>query len=169
LKYKHNKKNISISSPETEKLSTQLKRNIRGELIYTFGKTLRLRTRIEYLLVSNLSSTSKEKGILNFQEIKFHYQSFNIYGRFIIFDTDSYISRIYEFENGLNGTFTNVPLWGKGIRWYLLIKYKLFNYLYLSLKYSETFKPDLKEISSGLNQIQNNLDNRFNFQIDYKF
>ena len=169
LKYNHNKEDISVISLETEKLSTQLKRKIRGELIYTFGKILRLRTRIEYLLVSNLSSSSKEKGLLNFQEIKFHHRSFNIYGRFIIFDTGSYTSRIYEFENDLNGIFTNVPLWGKGIRWYLLIKYRLFKYLYLSLKYSETFKPDLKEISTGLNQIQNNLDNRLNFQIDYKF
>jgi hypothetical protein len=87
----------------------------------------------------------------------------------VVFNTDSYNSRLYEFENDVRGVMTNLPLFGEGFRWYFLFSYSLFEKLTLSAKYSETYKPNEKYISSGNSQINGNIDNRINLQIDYTF
>jgi hypothetical protein len=60
-------------------------------------------------------------------------------------------------------------MYGKGIRWYLIIKYKPLKFLTLSTKYSETYKPDETSLSSGDNEIMGNIDNRISLQIDLSF
>jgi hypothetical protein len=60
-------------------------------------------------------------------------------------------------------------MYGEGIRYYFIIKYKMFKNLTLSMKYAETYKPNERFLSSGNNRIIGNLDNRINFQIDANF
>ncbi|MGQ9643414.1 MAG: hypothetical protein ACUVT3_06120 [Ignavibacterium sp.] len=92
-----------------------------------------------------------------------------LYGRIIFFETDSFNSAVYEFENDLTGVLTNLAMYGKGLRWYLMIRYKPFRFATLSLKYAETYKPNETSLSSGNNLIRNNLDNRISFQIDIAY
>jgi hypothetical protein len=92
-----------------------------------------------------------------------------VYGRIIFFHTDSFNSAVYEFENDLIGVMPNLAMYGKGIRWYFLIRYKPINLITISAKYSETYKPDETSLSSGDNEIIGNLDNRFSLQIDITF
>jgi hypothetical protein len=92
---------------------------------------------------------------------------FYIDGRIIFFKTDSYNSAIYEFENDLTGTYSITGLNGQGIRWYCLMKYKLFETLKLSLKYSEIYKPAEKSLGSGYSEITGNFDNQISLQIDF--
>jgi len=111
-----------------------------------------------------------EKGILLFQEIKYLFlQTLNLSARVIFFKTDSYNSRIYEFENDLRGVMTNPPLYGEGMRWYIVSQYRTSFGLNLSMKYSELFKPGERTLSSGDTEIQGNLDNRLSFQVDWQF
>ncbi len=63
----------------------------------------------------------------------------------------------------------NLAMYGNGIRWYLMIRYRPLNFMNISAKYSETYKPDETSLSSGDNQINGNLDNRFSLQIDLSF
>jgi hypothetical protein len=92
-----------------------------------------------------------------------------LYARIVFFRTDSFNSAIYEYENDLTGVLTNRALFGEGLRWYLIIRYRPMRLFTLSLKYSETYKPKEKSISSGFNEIAGNLDNRLALQIDVKF
>ena len=96
-------------------------------------------------------------------------KTLSVYGRIIFFQTDSFSSRIYEFENDLIGVMKNQPLWGDGIKWYLLIRYTPLKNLYISAKYSELYKPNEKFLGSGNNLIEGNLDNKISLQIDYSF
>jgi hypothetical protein len=73
---------------------------------------------------------------------------------------------VYEYENDLLGVMPNLAMYGKGIRWYVILKYKPLKFLTLSAKYSETYKPDENYLSSGDNEIIGNVDNRVSFQID---
>ena len=63
----------------------------------------------------------------------------------------------------------NLAMYGEGIRWYFIAKYKPIKFLSISAKYSETYKPDEKTLSSGDSEIIGNLDNRFSLQIDLSF
>ncbi len=78
-------------------------------------------------------------------------------------------SAVYEFENDLTGVLTNLPMYDDGMRWYLMIRYKPIDIITLSMKYSETYKPNTKTLSSGNNLINNNIDNRISFQIDVNY
>ena len=111
-----------------------------------------------------------EKGLLLFTDINFRPTS-GIYfaGRIIFFRTDSYDSRVYEFENDLTGVISNPALFGEGMKWYFVLKYKSNFGATVSFKYSELYKPNDKTIGSGYNQINGPLDNKIGLQIDWNF
>ncbi len=140
----------------------------RTEFIYNVSKSIKIKSRVELLYLNE--TNSNENGLLLFQDFKYSLPStLTLYGRIIFFQTDSFASRIYEFENDLIGVMTNQPLWGSGIKWYLLIRYNPFNNFKLSLKYSELYKPNETFLGSGYNLIEGNLKNKISLQIDYSF
>lgn len=170
LRYKYENKEVTELVNIDEQIVRRLKQIIRTEFIYSFTRDLRLKTRIEYNNFLIKDAGLKENGFLAFQDIRYiPRKNINIYGRIIFFQTDSFNSAVYEFENDLLGVMPNLAMYGKGVRWYLIIKYKLLKFLSLSAKYSETYKPDDKFISSGDNEIIGNVDNRFSLQIDLSF
>ncbi len=139
----------------------------RFELIYAINKTIQLKSRVELLYLNQFNSN--EKGILLFEDVKLKLDKITIYGRFIFFQTDSFNSRIYEFENDISGIMTNPALYNSGIKWYLLAKYTPFKNFYISAKYSELYKPNETYIGTRNNQIIGNIDNKFSLQVDFSF
>ncbi|MEO6695944.1 MAG: hypothetical protein ABIY50_01585, partial [Ignavibacteria bacterium] len=89
--------------------------------------------------------------------------------RYLVFETDDYDSRIYEFENDIKGVLSNVALYGKGRRWYLVLKYKPLPYLEFSGKYAETYIDGVKSIGSGNDKIKNDINNRFSLGLELLF
>jgi hypothetical protein len=143
--------------------------NYRAELQYFPTKNIRLKSRIEVVTVTPSTSASFEKGFLMFQDVNYTpIKSLSISARLVFFKTDSYNSRLYEFENDLTGVMTNPPLYDEGMRWYLLARYSTPVGLTLSLKYSELYKPGKNTLSSGDSLIQGNVDNVFSFQLDFQ-
>jgi hypothetical protein len=105
-----------------------------------------------------------------FQDVRYSpFQNISVDTRIILFQTDSFNSAIYEYENDLNGILSNVALYGEGLRWYFHIRFRPFNFLSLAVKYSETFKPLDKNLGSGLSEINNNLDNKLGFLLEMSF
>ena len=170
LRYKYENKEVTKLIDTDEQIVRRLKQIIRTEFLYNISKDLRLKTRLEYNNFFIKDASIKENGFVVFQDIRYIPQmNINLYGRIIFFQTDSFNSAIYEFENDLLGVMPNLALYGNGIRWYLIVKYKPLNFLSLSAKYSETYKPDEDFLSSGDNEIIGNVDNRFSLQIDLSF
>lgn len=152
------------------KIITRQTDKFRCEFMYQINRVLRLKSRIEILHLSKSEIESNENGLLLFQDFQYKLKSkLTIYGRILFFQTDSFASRIYEFENDLIGVMTNQPLWGTGIKWYLLLRYNSFSNFHVSAKYSELYKPNETFLGSSHNLIEGNLDNKFSFQIDYSF
>jgi len=135
---------------------------------YLVTKSFRLKGRIE---ISNMhGSVGEESGILLFQDVRF--QSSGAWfaeARVVFFDTDSFDSRIYEYENDLRGVFSNQALFGKGRRWYLLAGISLLAHLQLTAKYSQTEKEGVTSLSSGPSLIKGSVDTRFALQLDLRF
>ncbi|MBZ0201681.1 MAG: helix-hairpin-helix domain-containing protein [Ignavibacteria bacterium] len=155
---------------EEEKIYNRSQANYRLQFDYDIFKTLRVRSRFEYVFVDYAGLLSSQKGILFFSDFKASpIKNFVLDGRFIVFQTDSYDSRIYEYENEINGVVSNQGLYGKGRRWYLILKYKPYKFLELSAKYAETIIEGAKSTGSGNDLIQGDLKNRFSFQIELKF
>jgi len=157
-------------SRETRLLVDRSQQKFRLTATYQANKQLRLRGRIEKTIVDYRLLKRSESGYLFYQELRYSASpGFTAEARLIFFDTDSYDSRLYEYENDLRGVFSNPAMYGKGRRWYVLMRWKAADILNLSAKYSETQKDGVTSIGSGLTEIQGDLDNRISVQLDVKF
>jgi len=170
FRYKYENKDVTEEIDNNDLIVKRLRQSARSEFVYNLSKSIRLKTRLEYNSFLIKDNDIKENGILLFQDIRFAAAKYlTLSGRIIFFDTDSFNSAVYEFENDLLGVMPNLAMYGEGIRCYLVAKYKPLKYLSISAKYSETYKPDESTLSSGDSEIIGNLDNRFSLQIDLSF
>ncbi len=167
LRYKYENKDVTETIDNSDRLVKRLKQAIRAELIYEISKMLRIKGRFEYNSFRISAINETEDGYLLFQDIRYSPTSyFNLYGRIMFFRTDSFNSAIYQYENNLTGVLTNLAMFGEGMRWYIILRYKPLRMFALSLKFAETYKPKVKTISSGNNEIEGNIDNQVSFQLD---
>jgi len=152
------------------KILTRNSDKFRFEFMTQVNRGFRLKSRIEIIILTKSEIGSEEKGLLLFQDFQYKLKSkLTIYGRVLFFQTDSFASRIYEFENDLIGVMNNQPLWGTGLKWYLLLRYNPISNFQISVKYSELYKPNEEFLGTSHNVIEGNLDNKLSLQFDYSF
>lgn len=168
FRFKRKTKEVSQAQENIKQLVWETKQNFRGEITHHVSRKLRLKSRLEFTNYS-LNKIKDETGFVVFQDIRFAPTSnLSIDARLIFFQTDSYNSAVFEYENDLRGMFSNTALYGKGTRWYILFRYELFDFIFISTKYSETYKPLERTLSTGLSEIQNNIDNKISFQVEIR-
>jgi hypothetical protein len=143
-------------------------RHFRITAAYHAGRSLRLKVRVERSELPPTRVNTGETGLLLYQDVqvKTIIPGMTIEARLVLFQTDSYDSRIYEYENDLRGVFTNPALFGKGGRWYILVGYKMGQTLTLSLKYSRTRKEGVTSLGTGPNEIAGDQETNIAAQID---
>ena len=119
---------LKIESEFNEKISgyflfkqNQIKKNYRFHLDYIFNSNFDVSERIEFI------ETETENGFLMFTDLNTDLieNKLNIILRAISFKTDSFNTRIYEFENDLPGNFGLNFLYGSGMKYYLLTDLKI--------------------------------------------
>ncbi len=143
------------------------RRNIRLTATYQLTRQFRIRGRLEVTDVHYRHLNRMERGNLFYQDIRYRSEGgFSVEARLIFFDSDSFDSRLYEFENDLRGVFSNPALFGKGRRWYILLRYKFADIFTISAKYSETQKDGVTSLSSGSGEILGDVDNRLAVQME---
>lgn len=112
------------------------RRNSRVEVENRFGKVT-FKSRVE-IVRRNLNGV--EKGFLVYQGVRYQvFNSLRLYGRIVFFKTDSYWSRIYVYEDDIDGVVSLIPFYGDGLRWYFVLKYKFGKSFFVQMKYGETF------------------------------
>lgn len=126
------------------------------------------KTRIEW--VGHQYDEVKSRGLVFFQDLKFSLKRIplTIYGRYAIFDTDNYDSRIYAYENDLLGVFSIPSYYYKGIRTYLMLKYEIGRTVDIWLRWDVFSYAHQDSISSGLEEIQGNEKTTVKLQLKIK-
>ena len=134
---------------------------------YKPSETFTLKTRLEHAFYKGLE---KENGFIIFQDIQFAPENIplNVSTRLAWFNTNSYNSRIYAYENDLLYTFSIPAYYGKGFRTYLNLKYKITEKLDFWVKIANTSWSDRETISSGNNKILGNNKTELKFQLRLK-
>lgn len=167
FRFKYENKDVIYPTAATDEVLKRLKQNYRLELTYEVSKVLRLKGRFELTSFRIAAAGVKEKGLMIYQDIRITpAQNLNFYGRIIFFKTDSFNSAVYEYENDLTGILSNNAMYGEGIRWYAIARYKFLNNFNISFKYAETYKPFEETLGSGNAEIAGNLENRISIQLD---
>lgn len=131
------------------------------------AENVKLKTRFEHVFYC---AEEPENGFMVFQDVQFSPLSFplNLSVRVAWFNTGSYNSRIYAYENDLLYTFAIPAYFGEGFRTYLNLKYKIGNKVELWIKWANTLRKDADTISSGYNEIEGNKKTEVKFQIRLK-
>ncbi len=144
------------------------KENLRIHSTFEFKEQLSLSWRVE---ISGFNAGIKEQGYLVLQDATWTPSRFPLSAnlRFSWFNTSSYNSRIYSFENDLLYAFSSLSFSGKGIRTYLNLKGTLTRNTNIWLKIANTSYLDRDVISSGYNEIKGKSKTELKIQLRVKF
>ncbi len=144
--------------------------NYRFNYTYKLSDAIRLKGRVE-LVNYHLQETPFETGFLIYQDIIYKPMnsplSFSF--RYGIFDTDSYSSRIYAYENDVLYTFSIPAYYDRGTRTYFTLRYKLKRGIDIWLRYALTYYDNINVISSSLEEISGNHKSEIKAQVRFKF
>jgi hypothetical protein len=167
LRFKNEEKDVKFIQDERYVNLPEKTQKLRLHFNHQYSEKIILKTRIEHVFYNGLE---KENGLMIFQDIQ--YKPFkipvNISARIAWFNTDSYNSRIYAYENDLLYTFSIPAFYGNGFRTYLNLNYKIAKNLDCWFKIGNTLWNDRDVISSGYNEIQGNNKTELKFQLRLK-
>lgn len=143
---------------------------LRFHLGYNPTRTVQLKTRMELSWYQE-ESLSQEHGIVLYQDISYRPQSIPlvITGRFAIFDTDSWNTRIYAYENDVLYFFSILAYYSQGTRAFLLIKYSIKRNLDIWFRVAQTYFANQSHLGSGLDMIDGPTRTDGRIQLRYKF
>ncbi len=168
-KFEQYQKNASTELSATGKLSDISKQSIRYNLIYSVNDNLRFKNRIEWSFYGR--DENSENGWLIYQDVKYSFLRFplSLSARFAVFDTQSWYTRIYAWEDDVLYSFSVPAMYSKGIRSYLVARWKINTTTSAWFRISQTAYADKDIISSGLNEIQGNRKTEVKLMLRLKF
>ncbi|HEY5469783.1 MAG TPA: hypothetical protein VIK07_04610 [Bacteroidales bacterium] len=123
----------TIGIPEQK---TLFSRCLKGSVKFSLTDNLTLGTRIDYKIAN--PQGSRGAGLI--QDINFSLRNIpvTIWLRYCVFNTDSWDSRIYTYENDLLYSFSIPALSGEGSRSYIMAKWEINSFADLRVKYGIT-------------------------------
>lgn len=166
---KHENTNIDLEDG-IDYIVPRKQTSYRYNVSYSISPSFKLKNRVELVNVNHEGSPF-ETGYLIYQDVV--YQGLNsplqFSLRYGIFETDSYESRIYAYENDVLYAFSIPAYYNRGTRTYLTVRYKVRKGIDVWLRYGLTYYENVDVISSGLEEIQGNTKSDVKFQVRFKF
>jgi hypothetical protein len=145
--------------------------NFRYNVSFQLLPYLKIRSRIDYVIY-NKQDAPRETGSLLFQDIVFKKMDspIEITARYGIFDTDSYNSKIYTFENDVLYSFSVPALYKKGSRAYLIVDYTINKHIEVWARIAQTFYTNQNIQSPGsITEINAPTKTEIKLQVRIKF
>ena len=144
--------------------------NYRISLSYTVLPSLLLKNRFELLYIKQ--NETRHSGCLLYQDIVYHPLGKRLSGtlRYALFQTDSYDSRVYAYENDVPGSYSVPAYYDCGTRFYILLNYSISKYVECWLRYAQTTYETKKVISENtLSEIIGNRKSEIKAQLKFTF
>ncbi len=162
---------VLINEAGTEELllGKEKRASIRTNFEYWVSKHVRLRSRVEFVR-HKAAGEPWETGFLIYQDVRIiPFSVLRVDARVTLFDTDSFATRVYQFESDLLYVMSNKALFDEGQRAYVAIKYAPVRYLDIWFKYGITIFEQTQVIGSGLSEIKGDVRNSAGLQIRLQF
>jgi hypothetical protein len=171
-RYRYENKQANVTGNETkiDYLTDVKRQNVRFHISYRINSKIELRNRFEVTWFDNQAAAA-EKGFMIYQDVKLTPFKFplTIYARYTLFDTKSYNTRIYSYENDILYSFSIPPLYENGFRYYILLKYDITQNISVWLRFAQTQFSNRKTVGSGLDEIQGNARSEIKAQVRVRF
>jgi len=163
------KKINSSNETQVDFLDNNSKKNIRFDIKYKLSEAFSFKNRVEWVGYEE-GNLDEDNGYLIYQDVKYqpHRKPFNFTARYALFDTDTYNSRIYAFENDVLYAYSIPAYFYKGSRFYIMSKYKFNRHIHFWIRYAQTFLNNKNSIGSGLDEINGNTKSEVKLQVRIK-
>ena len=162
-------KNSRNSDGTVTPIEDVLQRNYRLNLSYAVSEFFTVKSRIEYVTI-NRPSNAPEDGLIITQDVLFKPKNlpFDLSLRYALFDTDSYDTRIYTYENNALYVFAVPAYYYQGSRGYMLIRYSFLKRFDLWVRYGTFIYNNRKTLGSGAEEIQGSKKSDITVQLRIK-
>lgn len=152
-----NPMNYALATDKMNQIGESKRNYYRLQFNYLALPWLKMQSRIE-ITKRQAPLTDKESGYIIYQgfQVTPPKKSWNISFRYSLFDTDSYDTRLYVFEQDVPYSFSVPAFSGQGSRFYMLLNSNLSRNISLILRFSQTWYSDRNVISSGPDEIEGN-------------
>jgi len=149
--------NYNIGELALNPVIARPKQSLRSQLSYKIHPALTLRSRVE-LLWYDKKGPLPEQGFLMFCDIIYKplQKPYSGNMRLQYFETDSYNSRVYAYENDVLYSFSIPVFYDKGYRYYFNFNYDLKRKLSMWLKFAQSIYHQKNYLGSGLDEIKGN-------------
>ncbi|MFY7990872.1 MAG: hypothetical protein ACOVO3_09055, partial [Fluviicola sp.] len=163
-------KNSRDSDGTITPIEDVLQRNYRINLSYKVSEGITIKSRVEYITIDRPSNTP-EDGWMITQDVVYRPKSIpiDISIRYALFETDSYDTRIYTFENNALYVFSVPAYYYQGSRAYLLLRYSFLRHCDLWVRYGTFLYADRTSLSSGAEEIKGNRKSDITVQLRISF
>ena len=160
----------SISNEGLKGLSQENLVNYRLHFAYKVTKEIELKSRVEFTRYT-IGDGQIEDGLLIYQDLSYKKLSFPLSFslRYALFDTESFNSRIYAYENDVLYAFSIPAFNGRGTRFYVTTKYRIKRGIDLWVRFAQTYYADRIVVGSGKEAIQGNTRSEIKAQLRFKF
>jgi hypothetical protein len=169
LKYENKNEAANIAGFNQRVSLNKSRYEFRLELQSIIDKKTRLKVRYETNFINFSEYFANENGNLAYIELQYQLTSdLKLFGRYSIFNTQSFNSAIWQYEYAMAGYTTTTPLYGKGSRYFITGVYEINKNISVNLRYSNTLFNFRESIGSGNLELNDNNDARLLMQIDLK-
>jgi len=152
--------------------SRQLAETNRRNLVlgteYIWNKILKFQNKLQYNGFA-ISDKGLSNGFAVIQDVEAKIGKFQIKTRAAYFNTQDFESRIYAYENDVLYAVSFPAYFGKGMRYYAVLRYDINRNLALWCRWSQTNVNDRPFIGSANDQLPSNVRNDIKLQIKYSF
>lgn len=163
--------NITGSDYVFNALSAVPKLNWRIHASYKISQAITLRNRMEMVWYKKKEKELAEQGYLIFMDVIYKplMKRFSGIMRWQYFETASYASRLYAYENDVMYSYSIPAFYDKGFRYYFTINYDANKQLSFWLRWAQTLYRDKESIGSGQDEIAGNRKSEIKLQVAYLF
>lgn len=169
FRHQQREKNARTSDGTVTALEKVDQRNYRLNMSYKVSESITLKSRVEFVTI-NRPSSSPESGFILTQDLLFNPKNlpFDISLRYALFDTDSYDTRIYTYENNALYVFSVPSYYYQGSRAYILVRYTFFRKADLWVRYGRNVYANTTSLGSGAEEVLGNTKSDITVQLRIK-
>lgn len=169
-RYEQKQENAPANESAIDYLVPTKRGGLRFHFEFLAKSNLKFKSRIEFAWYND-GVNERSNGYLLYQDVSYNFKKIplTLHARYALFQTDSYDSRIYAYENDLLYVITILPYSRTGSRYYLTAKIQAHRNIDFWIKWAQTFFPKESTISSGNEEIENNIRSEIKLQMRLKF
>ena len=161
--------NESVDANPVDELREVVRKNYRINFSYKYSYDLNLSSRMEWVNYHK-EGNSTEYGFMISQEVKLKFsRKISAAAEYILFDTDSYNTRIYAYENDVLYSYSVPFYYYRGSRYVLNLQYKFSHGVTFWVRYSHTLYSNRSSSGSGLDEIDGNTRSDLKAQVRFAF